>query len=299
MGVVKYSVFFLVLFILIYFHFFQKPVIINAPSGINDYLQFSMPVFTRILRVQGGELLDTGRICTVKLTEPSFELDYFYPGTFQSKGRLSFFLTFDKEDNDDDGFPDNAELYGEDCERFRNWMVWIATNQKISPSPAWIHRDCSGLVRFSIIEALKKHDTAWINAFGSSPPNFEDVQVFNYPDIPLINSSLFLTSQGFHAFADARHLLLYNCVKVGNDLNEAKKGDLLFLYHPQDPIFPYHVMIVTDDGFVYHTGPDDGSDGYVRLWKREDYLDAAPLIWLPVKENPNFLGVFRLKVLND
>jgi hypothetical protein len=92
---------------------------------------------------------------------------------------------------------------------------------------------------------------------------------------------------------------LYNCVKVGNDLNEAKKGDLLFLYHPQDPVFPYHVMIVTDDGFVYHTGPDDGSDGYVRLWKREDYLDAAPLIWLPVKENPNFLGVFRLKVLND
>ncbi|MEA1884961.1 MAG: DUF1175 family protein [Thermotogota bacterium] len=299
MGVVKYFIFFLVLFILIFFHFFQKPAIINAPSGINDYLQISMPVFTKILRVQGGELLDSGRVCTVKLTEPSFELDYFYPGTFQSKGRLSFFLTFDKDDTDDDGFPDKAELYGEDCDRFRNWMVWIATNQKISPSPTWIHRDCSGLVRFSIVEALKKHDTGWINAFGSSPPNFEDVQAFNYPDIPLINSSLFLTSQGFHGFADARHLLLYNCEKVGNDLNEAKKGDLLFLYHPQDFVFPYHVMIVTDDGFVYHTGPDDESDGYVRLWKQEDYLDAAPLIWLPVKENPNFLGVFRLKILND
>jgi len=299
LGVVKYFVFFLVLLIFIFFNFFQKPAIINEPSGINDYLQISMPVFSKILRIQGGELLSSGRICTVKLTEPSFELDYFRPGIFQNKARLSFFLTFEQNDDDHDGFPDMSELYGEDCERFRNWMVWIAKNQKKTISPAWIQRDCSGLVRFSIVEALKKHDTSWINAFGSSPPNFEDIQAFNYPNIPLINSSVFLTSEGFQGFADARHLLLYNCEKVGEDLNDAKKGDLLFLYHPQDPVFPYHVMIVTDDGLVYHTGPDDESDGFVRLWKREDYLDAAPLSWLPVKENPNFLGVFRLKIIND
>ena len=299
MGVVKYFIIFLLLLIFIFFHFFQKPAIINEPSGINDFLQISMPLFTKILRVQGGELLNTGKICTFQLTEPSFELDYFFPASFQSKGKFSFFLTFEQDDHDNDGFPDMAELYGRDCERFRNWMVWIAKNQKSFPSPIWVHRDCSGLVRFAVTEALKRHDTVWINAFGDSPPNFEDIQAFNYPEIPLIHSNIFLTAKGFQNFADARHLLLYNSENLGNDLNEAKKGDLLFFYHPQDSVFPYHVMIVTDDGFVYHTGADDESDGYVRLWKREDYLDAAPLIWLPVKENPNFLGVYRLKFLND
>ena len=299
MGVVKYFVFFLLCILFVFFPFFHKPAIINEPSGINDFLQVSLPVFSRILRVQGGELLDTGRISTFKLKDPSFKMDYFIPGPFHNNGTIEFSLTFDSEDLDNDGFPDVAELWRDDCERFRDWMVWIAKKQKSTPSPTWIHRDCSGLVRFSIIEALKTHDTAWINTFGSSPPNYEDVQAFNYPDIPLIQSSIFLTSKGFQGFSDARHLLLYNCNLVGKDLELAKKGDLLFFYHPQDPVFPYHVMIVTNDGFVYHTGPDDESEGYVRLWKTNDYLDAAPLIWLPVKENPNFLGVCRLKFLND
>ena len=67
----------------------------------------------------------------------------------------------------------------------------------------------------------------------------------------------------------------------------------------QDPVFPYHVVMITDDGFVYHTGPNDENDGYLRLWKESVYFDAAPLIWLPVKENPSFLGVYRFKFLND
>src|SRR6056297_481232 len=153
LGVVKYFCIFLLLLIFVFFHFFQTPAIINEPSGINDFIQISMPVFSRILCVRGGELLNSGKMCTVRLTEPSFELDYFIPGPFQNKGRLSFFLTFDSDDSDKDGFPDTAELYEDDCERFRHWMVWIAKNQKSSPSPIWIHRDCSGLIRFSMVEA--------------------------------------------------------------------------------------------------------------------------------------------------
>jgi len=299
LGACKCIFLFFFLFFFLLFHLFQKPAIINEPSSINDYLQISMPVFSQITHIRGGELVGTGNICTIQLTEPSFELDYFCPGTLVNKGRIMYFLSFETEDSDHDGFPDVIELSKSDSERFRDWMVWIAKNQKNRPSPAWIHRDCSGLVRFSIVESLKRHDTAWINSFGYSHPDYEDIQAYHYPDIPLIHSSVFLTSKGFQTFADARHLLLYNCERIGRDLSVSKKGDLVFFYHPQDSVFPYHVMIVTDDGFVYHTGPDDETEGYVRLWKQQDYLDAAPLVWLPVKENPNFLGVYRLKFLND
>jgi len=203
-------------------------------------------------------------------------------------------------DEDDDGFPDQCEIYGEDAKIFRDWFVHIALNQKISYSPLWRHRDCSGLVRFSYREALKNHNNDWLTKSGITPIYLEDVKAYNYPEVPVIGVNLFYDGKNFLSFADARHLFLYNTERVSRDLNEkVKKGDLIFFYHPQDIQFPYHVMIYTGDGFIYHTGPSEDDDGNVRLWKYADYLKAAPLTWLPVKENPNFLGYYRFKILND
>ncbi len=203
-------------------------------------------------------------------------------------------------DYDNDGFPDICELYGEDTVSFRNWFVALAIDQKANHSDLWKERDCSGLVRFSYRESLKSHDSSWIEKSGISGVYTQDIKAYNYPNVPVIGTNLFYDGENFVGFADARHLLLFNTERVSRERDRnVKKGDIAFFYHPQDIQFPYHVMIYTGDGFIYHTGPTEEDEGYLRLWNYEDYLRAAPLTWLPVKENPNFLGFYKFKILND
>jgi hypothetical protein len=203
-------------------------------------------------------------------------------------------------DHDQDGFPDIAELYGEDCAVFRQWFVGIATHQKAHMSPLWKDRDCSGLVRFAYREALRQHDAAWAERTQIPILFPRDIQAFHYPNIPELGDQIFRTESGFGTFANAHNLLLYHCRKVDRHVSDRiKPGDLMFFFHPQDLLFPYHVMIFTGDGLVYHTGPTDDSEGEMRLWRWDDYFQGAPLEWLPTRENPYFLGFYRFKILND
>jgi len=68
------------------------------------------------------------------------------------------------EDANANGFPDRAELRSfDDRENFRRWFTWIAEMQFYQMSDAWNpeQRDCAGLVRFAMREALRRHDRAW------------------------------------------------------------------------------------------------------------------------------------------
>ena len=88
-----------------------------------------------------------------------------------------------------------------------------------------------------------------------------------------------------------------------------RPGDLLFFYQPYVQKFPYHVMIFLGDAWfanegehdwvVYHTGaaPEDG--GAVKK-VRLAVLDHHPNPrWRPIAINPNFLGFYRLKLLDQ
>jgi uncharacterized protein YfaT (DUF1175 family) len=296
----KFVVFLLIILITAVSGFFYlRPSILSFPSAKGDYFQLAVPSFVKVIDVEGADLFLEDELMTFILTDNKFKLTYFRPGLFFNRGSISFSVIENAADEDLDGYPDESELYGEDCRRFREWMVWIAKSQKIKYADNWKHIDCSGLIRFCAVEALKRHDSSWNDAFGSQAPNLEDVRAFNYPEVPVLGTQIFQVVDGFYGFADARNLLLYSCRKIGDDYRDGKMGDLLFFYHPQDHVFPYHVVMLTDDGFIYHTGPNDEDDGYLRLWKEDVYFDAAPLIWLPVKENPSFLGVYRFKFLND
>jgi len=282
------------------FNHVLHPELLKRPGGVGEYCQVSMPFFYKVLRIDGADLVirKKGEL-TLKLTSPAVRIFYARPGLFDHQNVLSFTVALHSPDEDNDGYPDVAELYGRDCSVFRDWMVYIAMSQKATPSDNWFHRDCSGLIRYSVIEALKVHDGSWSRETGLRAGNEGDVSAFNYPDIPVLGSRFFNTMDGFQGFADARNLLLHTCELIGRDRTAAKKGDLFFFYHPQDHVFPYHSVIYTEEGVVYHTGPTDDSDGFMRLWKMEDYLNAAPLVWQPVKENPNFLGFYRFRFLND
>ena len=223
-------------------------------------------------------------------------------------------------DGDNDGLPDSAELRTfNDRENFRRWFTAIAEIQFYRISDQWNseQRDCAGLVRFAWREALRRHDHAWYQRMGAEyEPVASDVS-YNLEQ-GLLREKLFRTSFGtykqgdlaagnFSEFADAQTLRTFNCEFISRDRQQAKPGDLLFFYQPWVQKFPYHVMIflgearISNEGerdwVVYHTGASANDEGAVKK-VRLAVLDEHPNNrWRPIQSNPNFLGFYRLKIL--
>ena len=225
-------------------------------------------------------------------------------------------------DSDQDGIPDAAELRTfADRDSFRRWFTRIAEMQFYRLSEQWNpeQRDCAGLVRFAWREALRRHDRLWFQKMG---PGYEAIA----PDVKnndsegrLLGDKLFRTDFGsyesgdlasgkFSEFADARTLKNFNSVFIGRDRRQARPGDLLFFYQPWVQKFPYHIMIFlgdpgltpngASDWVVYHTGSsptDQGTVKKVELSVLDHHRDPR---WRPLKSNRNFLGFYRLKILD-
>jgi uncharacterized protein len=224
-------------------------------------------------------------------------------------------------DSDNDGIPDAAELHTfQDRDNFRRWFTAIAETQFYQLSDQWNgeQRDCAGLVRFAMREALRRHDRIWFQKMG---PSYEtvapDVAGFDLSQNPL-GEKIFRTDFGsfhesdlrngrFSEFADGRSLKNFNSVFVSRDRREAQPGDLIFFYQPWVQKFPYHVMVMlgsphiapngAQDWVVYHTGSsptDRGTVKKVQLAVLDHHPDPR---WRPVESNKNFLGFYRLKIL--
>jgi uncharacterized protein YfaT (DUF1175 family) len=224
-------------------------------------------------------------------------------------------------DSDNDGIPDVAELRTfQDRDSFRRWFTAIAELQFYQLSDQWNaeQRDCAGLARFAMREALRRHDRAWFQKMG---PGYEtvapDVAGFDL-DRNALGEKIFRTDFGsfhesdlrngrFSEFADGRTLKNFNSVFVSRDRREAQPGDLVFFYQPWVQKYPYHVMIFlgspriapngAPDWVVYHTGSspvDQGTVKKVELSVLDHHPDPR---WRPVESNKNFLGFYRLKIL--
>ena len=225
-------------------------------------------------------------------------------------------------DSDNDGIPDAAELQSfTDRENFRKWFTLIAEEQFYNLSNQWKaeQRDCAGLVRFAWREALRRHDRAWFQKMGVGYTAIApDVSRYTLEHGPL-GEKLFRTNFGsykdsdlssgiFSEFADARSLKSFNVKFISRDRHYAESGDLLIFYQPWVQKFPYHVMIFlgranvgedqSNDWVVYHTGSSPTDEGTVKKVELS-VLDHHPnKRWRPVESNSNFLGFFRLKILD-
>jgi uncharacterized protein YfaT (DUF1175 family) len=240
------------------------------------------------------------------------------PATTSSTDRVS---KAELVDSDNDGIPDVLELRTyQDRDAFKRWFTAIAETQFYQLSDQWNaeQRDCAGLVRFAMREALRKHDRIWFQKMG---PNYEtvagDIGELDLDHNPL-GEKIFRTDFGsfaetdlrngrFSEFADGRSLKNFNTVFVTRDRHEAQAGDLLIYYQPWVQKFPYHVMILlgpgrispngANDWVVYHTGSspiDKGTVKKVQLSVLDHHPDPR---WRPVESNKNFLGFYRLKIL--
>jgi uncharacterized protein len=233
-------------------------------------------------------------------------------------------------DSDEDGIPDGAELRtANERESFRRWFTAIAESQFYKVNDDWIpaQRDCAGLVRFALREALRPHDRGWMKAFGEfDAPVAPDPRRTKLSE-SLLGEKLFRTSYGafkesdltdttFSDFADVRTLKNFNVNFVGRDRKQALPGDLLFFHQPWVQSYPFHVMIFlgqareanegASDWVVYHTGggsanssqhtyPSTDTIKKVRLAVLDHHPNAR---WRTVPENVNFLGFYRLKILD-
>jgi uncharacterized protein len=236
--------------------------------------------------------------------------------------RIPVTFVFDPTDTYADGTPDFLRLHTtQDRQAFRAWFTAIAEHQADQPAqPPPEINDCAALLRYAYREALHAHDETWLSshALESAAPS---IRQYTYAQTPL-RANLFrirpgpflptdLNNGSFAQFADAQTLMQYNTYLVGRDLSQARPGDLIFYRQldqdspydvPGTPRYhsPFHSMIFCGEkGVVYHTGPMKQGKGEMRRLLLSDLLHHPDARWRPLKENANFLGVYRWNILRE
>jgi uncharacterized protein YfaT (DUF1175 family) len=189
--------------------------------------------------------------------------------------------------------PEAASLTPDQSRAFRAWMVHIVDAQiAAGPSPRWQHRDCAGLVRYAVAEALRPHDLRWRRANGVGGRVPPDVQLaVGQPDP---RNRWRLVSGERAAYVGALELVQENATFVSKDVNLAQPGDLLFFDQGDDQ----HLMIWTGRYVAYHTGSNRAGDDGLRAVSMRQLMAWRDTRWQPVADNANFLGVYRLRFLS-
>ena len=176
----------------------------------------------------------------------------------------------------------------------RAWIVRVIQEQlSRGPMPRRFHRDCAGLVRFAVAEALRSHDDGWLCVNGLSaqglPP---DVDLTPAERGALDDWMCDDDARGPCTTADT--LVRRTSRLVGRDLSAAEPGDLLFFGQRDDQ----HLMVWMGRSVAYHTGVQTPSDNGLRTVTLDQLLRWRDRRWRPEPGNPIFVGVFRLPFLS-
>ncbi len=181
---------------------------------------------------------------------------------------------------------------------FRAWFVRIVDEQvRQGPTPRWGQRDCAGLVRFAVAEALRQHDARWLRANGMRD---EASAQRLPPEVELTTAQRALGQRWTRsdgstgAYASALALVQHNSRFISRDINLAQPGDLLFFDQGDDQ----HLMIWMGESVTYHTGTVTSDDTGLRAVSLSRLMHWDDTRWQPHSGNPNFIGVFRFAFLS-
>lgn len=178
---------------------------------------------------------------------------------------------------------------------FQAWMLRIVTAQlEQGPSPRWHHRDCAGLVRFAVNEALTVHDARWLRANGIGTDRQLPPELNLTPDQKTLRNRWVQTGGAVGTYVSAIALVQNNSRFIGRDLNQAQPGDLLF-YDQGDE---QHLMVWMGTRVAYHTGSNNPGDNGLRSVAVKNLTTWKDTRWQPAVDNPNFAGIFRLNFLS-
>jgi len=188
-----------------------------------------------------------------------------------------------------------ARLTPPQSRAFQAWMVRIVREQvQRGPSPRWQQRDCAGLVRFAVTEALSPHDARWLRANGIATDKRLPPELDLDPAQALLRNRWVQTGGTVGHFVTALALVQHNSRLVGRDINRAQPGDLLF-YDQGDA---QHLMVWMGASIAYHTGTTTASDNGLRGVGIRQLMNWKDTRWQPAVDNPNFAGVYRLSFLS-
>ena len=214
-----------------------------------------------------------------------------------------------------------VRLDPEQSDRFRVWMTFILVQQfKQGPSPRWFHRDCAGLARYVVGEALRVHDQRWRQANGVEGCRLPPELSLRPEQLSLHNSWTALDGSR-QAFVTALALIQNNSRPLGKESARARPGDLMFF----DQGVEQHLMIWMGTWIAYHNGQTPVSarttnttnttnttsatlksgkqlisteDNGLRAVTPTELLQWRDTRWRPRDDNPNFAGFYRLAFLS-
>lgn len=191
--------------------------------------------------------------------------------------------------------PTQMKLSFEQSQAFRSWFIRIVKDQVVKgASPRWSQKDCAGLVRFGVYEALRKHDQKWLKASGTSIRDLPPEVNLAGEQTLLLNRWNLSEGKGFASFVPAIGIIQENSEFVSKDLNQARIGDLLFFDQGEDQ----HLMIWMGSYVAYHTGSESKKDNGLRSVTLDQLMHWKDTRWQPRIENPNFIGVYRISFLS-
>lgn len=200
-----------------------------------------------------------------------------------------------------------SPLDDSDRAAFRAWFTFLA-DAEFERTDADVV-DCAALVRHAYREALRRHTPEWYRRSGVP-------LTAQYPDVrhappakagrgwPLFRIAA--DPDRFAEFADAAALARLNARRIARNADAARPGDLLYFRQDADPATDHLMVFIGrsqfesrgDDWVVYHTGPDSVSRGEVRKTSLRDLLHHPSPRWRPVRDNPAFVGVLRLSIVD-
>lgn len=189
----------------------------------------------------------------------------------------------------------DQRLSFEQSQAFRSWFVRIVKEQlRRGPDPRWTQKDCAGLVRFGVYEALRTHDQKWLRSNGVVALGLPPEVALSGDQRILLGGWKQVVSGARDPFAPAIGIVQENSQFVSKDLNQARPGDLLFFDQGEDQ----HLMIWMGSYVAYHTGSQSKKDSGLRAVSLEQFMNWKDTRWQPRSENPNFVGVYRLSFLS-
>ncbi len=176
----------------------------------------------------------------------------------------------------------------------RDWMaVLIHAQLEQGPTPRWTHRDCAGLVRFVVAEALREHTPAWKQSMGFMGQRLPPELKLSPAQTAALRNTWRRVDGQRAAFVGALELVQENTRFINKNLSQAERGDLLF-YDLGDE---QHLMVWMGPYVAYHTGQVQTGDSGLRAVRVPDLMAWKDTRWRPATNNPNFLGVYRLALM--
>lgn len=216
----------------------------------------------------------------------------------QSINLAFFFLFFGALSSQGAIAVQTKKLNAEQAKVFRSWIVTIVEDQvSRGPNPRWNHRDCAGLLRFAVHEAIAEHSPVWRKANGFiGRPLPAELELTN-PEREALK--LWKIEDGKSTdFVRALPLIQRNADFIGKTIERIEPGDLLFFDQGDDQ----HLMVWTGRRIVYHTGQRTPSkkntkDQGLRAVTLQELMNFSDSRWQPRADNPNFAGFYRLSFL--